>query len=52
MVRIEPAVSLVPYGKKMNRLAPNQTIITNVSKIKVNDEEINLTENMTYQDIY
>ncbi|CAD8123635.1 unnamed protein product [Paramecium sonneborni] len=44
LVRIEPAVQLVPFGKKMTKLAPNQTIFSENPIIKINGEEINLKQ--------
>ncbi|CAK68141.1 unnamed protein product (macronuclear) [Paramecium tetraurelia] len=53
LVRVEPPVSLVPYGKKLRRLAPNQTIFSETPIIKVNGEEINLKQyQISYHDLY
>lgn len=52
MMTIAPAVSLVPNGKKLRKLAPNQTIVSTDKIITVNGEKVDLsTYEMTYFDL-
>ncbi|CAD8113308.1 unnamed protein product [Paramecium sonneborni] len=44
LIKVEPSVSLVPQGKKLNTIAPNQTFISEHPMVNLNGKKINLKE--------